>query len=105
MGDYSFGLRRRLVLDVGTALLAVVLLIAQGCQTQDAAQTTTRQAIPRESDEAASRAAFLAVYPVLMHPRCMNCHPKGDQPLQGDDSHIHVQNVRRGPDGKGLFAM
>src|SRR5690242_16438642 len=41
----------------------------------------------------------------FMHPRCMNCHPKGDAPLQGEDSHIHAQNVQRGPDGKGLFAM
>lgn len=58
-----------------------------------------------EHDDAGARAAFLAVYPVFMHPRCMNCHPKGDQPLQGDDSHIHFQNVQRGPDGKGLFAL
>ena len=36
-----------------------------------------------------------------MHPRCMNCHPSGDVPLQGDDSHLHVQNVKRGDDGQG----
>jgi mono/diheme cytochrome c family protein len=54
---------------------------------------------------AASRAAFLDVYRVLMHPRCMNCHPAGDVPLQGDDSHLHAQNVKRGPDGRGLFAL
>ena len=40
-----------------------------------------------------------------MHPRCMNCHPAGDQPLQGDDSHIHTQNVQRGKDGKGKYAL
>ncbi|WP_254053417.1 hypothetical protein [Singulisphaera sp. GP187] len=40
-----------------------------------------------------------------MHPRCMNCHPAGDIPLQGDDSHLHAQNVKRGPDGKGLYAL
>src|SRR6185503_7018992 len=45
------------------------------------------------------------VYQVLQHPRCVNCHPSGDAPLQGDDSHEHVQFVRRGPDGNGLFAM
>lgn len=56
-------------------------------------------------DEAASREAFLAAYKVFMSPRCMNCHPKGDAPLQGDDSHIHSQNVKRGPDGKGKFAL
>jgi hypothetical protein len=56
-------------------------------------------------DEAASRAAFLEAYKVLMHPRCMNCHPAGDVPLQGDDSHLHTQNVKRGPDGKGKYAL
>jgi hypothetical protein len=57
------------------------------------------------SDEKASRAAFLAAYKVFMHPRCMNCHPVGDVPLQGDDSHPHTQNVQRGKDGKGKYAL
>jgi len=35
----------------------------------------------------------------------MNCHPAGDIPLQGDDSHLHTQNVQRGPDGKGKYAL
>ena len=26
----------------------------------------------------------------------MNCHPAGDAPLQGDDSRVHAQNVKRG---------
>jgi hypothetical protein len=52
-----------------------------------------------------AREAFQAAYKVLMHPRCMNCHPAGDVPLQGDDSHPHAQNVKRGPDGKGKYAL
>jgi hypothetical protein len=35
----------------------------------------------------------------------MNCHPAGGAPLQGDESLPHAQNVQRGPDGQGLFAM
>jgi cytochrome c5 len=58
-----------------------------------------------QKDDAGARAAFLDVYKVLMHPRCMNCHPSGDSPLQGDDSHVHVQNVKRGADGKGKYAL
>lgn len=54
--------------------------------------------------EAESKAAFLEAYRVFMHPRCMNCHPSGDIPLQGDDSRLHAQGVKRGPDGKGLYA-
>jgi len=56
-------------------------------------------------DAGASRAAFLEVYKVLISPRCANCHPAGDAPLQGDDSHVHLQNVKRGPDGHGVTAM
>ena len=60
---------------------------------------------PPKKDSVASKKAFLAAYSVLMHPRCMNCHPSGDAPLQGEDSHIHTMNVQRGPDGKGLYAL
>lgn len=56
-------------------------------------------------DSIASVTAFTQVYKVLMSPRCMNCHPSGDVPLQGDDSHLHTMLPRRGMDGKGLYAM
>lgn len=56
-------------------------------------------------DATASQAAFLQVYKVLTSPRCQNCHPAGDAPLQGDDSHVHIQNVKRGADGRGVTAM
>jgi hypothetical protein len=55
-------------------------------------------------DSVESVKAFMKVYKVLMSPRCMNCHPAGDAPLQGDDSHIHTMNVVRGPDGTGMYA-
>jgi hypothetical protein len=59
----------------------------------------------KEKDAELSRAAFKEAYKVLMHPRCMNCHPMGDAPLQGEDSHPHIQNVKAGPEGKGIYAM
>lgn len=59
----------------------------------------------KEKNAELSRAAFNKAYTVLMHPRCMNCHPAGDAPLQGDDSHPHIQNVKAGPEGKGFFAL
>jgi hypothetical protein len=49
-------------------------------------------------------ALFTAFVPVLRHPRCMNCHSKGDFPRQGDDGHPHAMNVRRGPQGHGVTA-
>src|SRR5438105_10101759 len=56
-------------------------------------------------NDAAARESFRAAYTVLMHPRCMNCHPIGDAPLQGDDSHVHLQNVKRGATGHGKYGM
>lgn len=58
-----------------------------------------------KKDSIASVKAFEKVYSVLMSPRCVNCHPKGDVPLQGDDSHVHQMMPRRGEDGRGLYAM
>lgn len=55
--------------------------------------------------EAEGLRAWDVVYRVLQHPRCLNCHPAGDRPFVGDSQGIHPQNVQRGADGKGLFAM
>jgi hypothetical protein len=60
---------------------------------------------PALADEADGLAAWNKIVGVLRHPRCMNCHPDGDAPLQGEDSHPHLQNVKRGRDGKGLYAL
>ncbi|WP_133055271.1 hypothetical protein [Niastella koreensis] len=57
------------------------------------------------NDRIASQHAFLQVYKVFMSPRCMNCHPAGDVPLNGNDNHLHPQGVKRGVDGKGLYAL
>lgn len=67
-------------------------------------ETGNKKTTADKKMEAESKAAFLEAYRVFMHPRCMNCHPSGDIPLQGDDSRLHAQGVKRGPDGKGLYA-
>ncbi len=56
-------------------------------------------------DDAGAAAAFQAILPVLRHPRCMNCHSKGDYPRQGNDLHRHTMNVPRGLDGHGVLAL
>lgn len=83
-------------------VLAVIVATTSSFQNENDAIATQRATINKDSIESAR--AFLQVYKVLMSPRCMNCHPAGDQPLQGDDSHIHTMNVQRGKDGKGLYA-
>jgi hypothetical protein len=57
------------------------------------------------ADPAAAARAFKAAYPVYMHPRCVNCHPQGDAPLQGEESRPHAMKVKRGPGGMGKSAM
>ena len=46
--------------------------------------------------------AFETVRSVLQHPRCQNCHPAGESPLQGDEGRVHNQNIQRGPTGNGM---
>jgi len=92
--------RRNLALIrvVTLAILAIVLVVIA---------IANMHAAPADAkpDTAASAKAFLEVHRVFTSPRCQNCHPAGDAPLQGDDSHVHLQNVKRGKDGHGVTAM
>jgi hypothetical protein len=49
-----------------------------------------------------SRAMFLEATRVMLHPRCRNCHPDGDSPLQGDRSLVHDPPVVRGAEDDGV---
>ena len=70
---------RKLVLTLGAAVITVsALAIAQSTD-----KTT------------AAKRAFADVYRVLESPRCMNCHPAGNAPLQTDRSLPHKQNISR----------
>ena len=60
---------------------------------------------PVAVDDAGARAFFLKAAPVFLSPRCLNCHPAGERPLQTDVSRPHAMNVKRGPDGRGVTAM
>ncbi|MBC7371212.1 MAG: Isoquinoline 1-oxidoreductase subunit [Bdellovibrionaceae bacterium] len=42
---------------------------------------------------------------VFQHPRCINCHPSGEQPHQGMDQHVHIMNVQRGVGDNGAVGM
>lgn len=114
MSHTSRGFRRRSILFAAVAacllLAARVLHANRNASANTAASTANVKASAAEAstpkpDASASQAAFLQVYKVLTSPRCQNCHPAGDAPLQGDDSHVHIQNVKRGPGGHGVTAM
>jgi hypothetical protein len=52
-----------------------------------------------------SQAIFTELGRVLTHPRCLNCHPAGDRPTQGEHGRPHQPPVSRGPDGLGLDSL
>lgn len=87
-----------------TVLVCLVMVMAFGLNTAHHVASSTTPLIIKK-DSLASVKAFKEVYRVLKSPRCMNCHPSGDIPLQGDDSHLHTMSPKRGVEGKGLFAM
>jgi hypothetical protein len=49
-----------------------------------------------------AQALFLEASRVLLHPRCLNCHPAGDSPTQGDHAQLHDPPVTRGPESHGI---
>ncbi len=84
-------------------LALVVLCVLSGGLAITAENLSAHSIVPR--NDVAARAAFSEAYKVFMSPRCMNCHPAGNSPLQGDDSHPHFDRVRRGEDGSGVYSM
>jgi hypothetical protein len=92
--------------------VVVVVTIGMSALTAYAAGqgSSTDLATPQSFDgiadiNARSAAIFTELGRVLTHPRCMNCHPAGDRPRQGDARRLHEPPVARGPDGHGTETM
>lgn len=111
----------RLPLPASLFLPAALLGAAAGCPSPRAALVATAApvqlpGIPAEqlrTPEAfsvyterveRSRALFTEASRVLLHPRCANCHPNGDVPLQNQGS-LHDPPVLRGPEDRGVVGM
>ena len=90
------------IVVIGIILCIIVLTTSAFKYNNTLADVSGYKDVNTDSTESVQ--AFLQVYKVLMSPRCMNCHPAGDQPLQGDDSRPHAGKVLRGKDGRGLYA-
>src|SRR6266516_1483689 len=96
--------RHKVILPIifAVSLWVVSCFLTTSAVPRDKQQSPTSGIVQRN---AAAAAAFEAMLPVLHHPRCMNCHSAGDFPRQGDDSHPHAMNVRRGPEGRGVTSQ
>lgn len=93
---------------IALGLAAVALPAAVVASSQSAAPVGLKPvaAFASIADPAARSAAiFTEMGKVLTHPRCINCHPRTDSPLQGDDMRFHMPPVERGPKGMGIAGM
>lgn len=88
-----------------TACAASVLIA--GVLVACGARSTGLEPAPEPARASLSEAlsAFDLVADVLQHPRCLNCHPAGERPLQFDASVPHAMNVVRGDDDRGAAGM
>jgi len=80
-------------------VLSATLACACGGSRHDAAV-----ALPKPSRAAESRALFVEVSRVLLHPRCVNCHTPDESPRQGEQSVVHDPPIWRGT-GHGVVGM
>jgi hypothetical protein len=88
-----------------SALLAM-LMSTHAASGPPAGNLATPESFDSIGDTATrSTALFSEAAKVLQHPRCMNCHPAGDRPRQGDSRRLHQPPVARGDGGFGLPAM
>jgi hypothetical protein len=90
------------------SLIAALLLtpITDVDSAEPAAGLATPESFAGISDAAArSIALFTEASKVLTSPRCVNCHPAGDRPFQGETRRLHQPPVARGRDGFGAVTM
>ena len=67
--------------------------VAQAPARQELQSPAAFQSIADRAER--SRAMFAEIGKLITHPRCMNCHPAGDQPLQGAEHWPHLPPTQR----------
>ena len=90
-------------LAAGCATAAVAQMQGPGPVKRDLRPLASFKSIGDQGER--SRALFGEIAKVLTHPRCMNCHPAGEHPLQGADRHEHMPPAWRGEGGTGVAGL
>jgi hypothetical protein len=85
----------RFVLVVSLACLISPAVLAQSSPPQNQNLKSPAEFESIADKAARSRAMFAEIGKLLTHPRCMNCHPAGEHPLQGDNHRVHEPPVWR----------
>ena len=82
-----------------------LVVIALASATLAMTSPGLRNPPPTENTATEEDTPFDKMMAVLTHKRCVNCHPAGDRPHQGEDSHVHNFGVQRGTDNHGVAAL
>jgi hypothetical protein len=94
------------ILLAGALTIVAVGMAVSAAQPDPAETLKSVQAFSTISDDKQrSLALFEEAGKVITHARCVNCHPAGDRPAQGDDRHPHMPLVVRGVDNFGAIGM
>jgi hypothetical protein len=100
----NFAMRAHILAAIAALLMS--MLSAHAVSDDPLDSLASPESFAGISDSAARSAALFAeLGKVLTHPRCVNCHPAGDRPRQGEQGRLHQPPVERGADGHGLPAM
>jgi hypothetical protein len=105
--DHSTRRYRAVYVALAIVALAAVALTARVMASPKAAsELKTAESFSGIADSTErSRALFKEAGKVIMNARCMNCHPAGDTPSQGDSGSPHLPAVVRGDDGHGAIGL
>jgi hypothetical protein len=94
------------ILLAGAVTIVAVGMAVSAAQPDPAQTLRSVQAFASIADQQQrSLALFEEAGKVITHARCVNCHPAGDRPAQGDDRHAHMPLVVRGVDNFGAIGM
>lgn len=91
---------------VNCLVVGVGIMLAPASKAQNAGSLRPVESFQSISDKRArSVALFEEAGKVIQHPRCVNCHPATERPLQGMSMRPHQPPVFRGDAGMGLVGM
>jgi hypothetical protein len=100
-----FSERRRYLMPAALLVLAGPLVAYAAEQSPSNGLRSLESFATIVDESQRSQALFTELGKVLTHPRCLNCHPVGDRPRQGEHCRLHQPPVARGPDGFGLDSL
>ena len=96
---------------IGARVVALAVAVARAAdrgarRERRAGRSDARPPLPASPTRTRARSRCSSeMGKVIESPRCINCHPRSDRPLQGDDMHPHSPPVVRGPYNFGASGM